>query len=425
MKEIAIEVSNLSKRYVLPKPSAKWGGPFSKENAAPHVAAEQGSNSARTTTTNDERIFWALKNVNFTVARGERVALIGANGAGKSTLLKILSRVTPPSEGFAKIRGQLGSLLEVGTGFKDSLTGRDNVFLNASVMGFSREYIQDRLQEILEFSELGDFIDVPIKNYSSGMKSRLAFSVATYLSSDILLLDEVLSVGDIAFRQKCLQRIEDMMSEGQTIVFVSHSMGSVLKFCETAIWLDKGQIRFHGRASECVRLYEDEVLERKGKIFDRSRERSASGMASVKSIDLIGPADIPPMHGQTGAPLAVRIAYRLAGTVEPITSVQANVVFYNEKGQLLFGLPSDAANLKPEAILSLGTLEFRIERLPLVPGVYRVQFGLLINDRSDEKVVAAERLVVLEGDYFSTGKLPPTRFGNICVDFVLTYYVKV
>jgi len=199
--------------------------------------------------------FWALDNVSFDVSYGERVGIIGRNGAGKSTLLKILSRVTYPTAGEARVRGRLVSLLEIGTGFIGDLSGRENVYLNASIHGLSRAEIQERFEAITEFSEVQDFLDTPVKWYSSGMRMRLAFSVAVHLDPDILILDEVLTVGDLDFQRKGLKRVQQLVSEGRTLLFVSHSTDSLAKFCDRCIWLDHGRVRGDGPTSEILEQY--------------------------------------------------------------------------------------------------------------------------------------------------------------------------
>jgi lipopolysaccharide transport system ATP-binding protein len=191
-------------------------------------------------------IFWALDNVSFDIQYGERVGIIGRNGAGKSTLLKILSRVVYPTTGEARLRGRLVSLLEVGTGFNGDLTGRENVYLNASIHGLSRSEINERFGDIVEFSGVQSFLDTPVKRYSSGMQVRLAFAVAAHLDPDILILDEVLTVGDIDFQQKCLERVQELVSEGRTLLFVSHSLDALTAFCDRLIWLEKGRVKGDG-----------------------------------------------------------------------------------------------------------------------------------------------------------------------------------
>ena len=199
--------------------------------------------------------FWALDDVSFDVHHGERVGIIGRNGAGKSTLLKILSRVAYPTRGEVRIRGRITALLEVGTGFHSDLTGRENVYLNGAIRGLSKEEIDERFKSIVEFAEAEEVIDTPVKRYSSGMQVRLAFSVAAHLDPDILLLDEVFAVGDAAFQQKCMARVNDLVSDGRTLLFVSHSHGTVRNLCERAIWLDGGKLRLDGPVDEVVAAY--------------------------------------------------------------------------------------------------------------------------------------------------------------------------
>ena len=204
--------------------------------------------------------FWALHGVTFDIARGERVGVIGRNGAGKTTLLKILSRIVAPTRGEAHIRGRLTSLLEVGIGFNDALTGRENIFVNASMHGLGRRETAERLEEIVEFSGIDRrFIDMRVKHYSSGMRVRLAFSVAAHLEAEILLLDEVLAVGDLAFQEKCLERVEGMMETQRTVIFVSHDLNSLTRFCDRAIWLEQGRVVLDGPAKDVVAAYADKV----------------------------------------------------------------------------------------------------------------------------------------------------------------------
>jgi len=205
--------------------------------------------------------FWALDDISFDIQRGERVGIVGRNGAGKSTLLKVLSRVVFPTTGEALIRGRLTSLLEVGTGFNENLSGRENVYLNASIHGLRRDEIERRFDDIVDFAGVQPFLDTPVKRYSSGMQMRLAFAVAAHLDPDILLLDEVLAVGDLSFQQKCLERVEGLVSEGRTLVFVSHSLDAITRFCDRCLWIDGGRLRMDGPADVVVAAYLEEMAD--------------------------------------------------------------------------------------------------------------------------------------------------------------------
>lgn len=243
----AIEIRNLGKQYKL-------------TSAEPYIALRdvitQGVKNIFSGRKKTTEKFWALQDINLDIMPGERVGIIGRNGAGKSTLLKIISRITPPTTGEAIIRGRVGSLLEVGTGFHPELTGRENIYLNGSILGLKRSEINHHLDEIIDFSGVEKFIDTPLKRYSSGMQMRLAFSVAAHLQSEILLIDEVLAVGDIEFQKKCIGKMEEVSkSEGRTILFVSHNMDSIRKFCPTTFLLNQGKLVSHGNTEKTITEY--------------------------------------------------------------------------------------------------------------------------------------------------------------------------
>jgi lipopolysaccharide transport system ATP-binding protein len=228
---------------------------------------------------------WALRDVSFEVNQGETIGVIGRNGAGKSTLLKILARITQPSEGRARIRGRVGSLLEVGTGFHPELTGRENVFLSGAILGMKKAEIDKKFDEIAAFSGVEAFLDTPLKHYSSGMQMRLAFAVAAHLEPEVLLVDEVLAVGDLEFQKKCLGKMEEVTRGGRTVLFVSHNMGAVRRICTRGAWLDGGRLRMLASAGECVDAYsasvEQQVLE-SGGCFDLSTRSDRVGNGSIR-----------------------------------------------------------------------------------------------------------------------------------------------
>ncbi len=220
--------------------------------------------------------FWALKNVSFTINKGDRVAILGYNGAGKSTLLKIVSGVLKPTEGHVKTSGKVVPLLELGAGFDPQYTGVENIYLYGAVLGYTKDFIDSKFDEIIEFSELGDFINIPVKNYSSGMRARLGFSIATIVEPEILILDEVLSVGDVMFRKKSLRHINQMMSEGVTVLFVSHSVAQMRKICNKGLFLDHGEVKFYGDLEDAIELYESDeqyLMSRKNRRRARRKAR--------------------------------------------------------------------------------------------------------------------------------------------------------
>ncbi len=253
--DLAIQVQGLGKRYRIGAKQEPYGtlrDTLAGWAAAPFRALRaHGRSDARRAA----REFWALKDVSFEVRRGEAVGVIGRNGAGKSTLLKTLSRITEPTAGYADITGRVGSLLEVGTGFHPELTGRENIYLNGAILGMRRTEIARKFDEIVAFSEVERFIETPVKYYSSGMYLRLAFSVAAHLEPEILLVDEVLAVGDMAFQQKCMGKMGDVAAEGRTVLFVSHNLGAIKELCRTCIVLKDGGVGFHGSAVDGVVFY--------------------------------------------------------------------------------------------------------------------------------------------------------------------------
>jgi lipopolysaccharide transport system ATP-binding protein len=247
-----IEIRDLSKKYTLQETQQYIALRDVLSNAAKNIFS----------TKPDKKEFYALQNINLDIEKGERVGIIGRNGAGKSTLLKILSRITPPTTGTIKLRGRVGSLLEVGTGFHPELTGRENIYLNGSILGLKKKEINNKLEEIIDFSGVEKFIDTPLKHYSSGMQMRLAFSVAAHLEPEILLIDEVLAVGDMEFQKKCLGKMEEVSkNDGRTILFVSHNLDSLRKFCTTAVLLDSGEIIDQGNTEKIINLYASKHLE--------------------------------------------------------------------------------------------------------------------------------------------------------------------
>ena len=235
---IAVEITNLSKKFRIY---------HDKANNLKERALFWNRNKA------DD--FWALRDINLSIPRGTTVGLIGRNGSGKSTLLKIISRILYPTHGQVKVNGRVSTLLELGAGFHPDYTGRENIFLNASILGFSRKDIKEQLDDIIAFAELGDFIDNPVRNYSSGMYMRLGFAVAVHVEPEILLVDEVLAVGDIAFQEKCLAKIREMQQQGVTIIFVSHAPKQVAQLCSYAVWLNNGEVQMQGPASDVAHSY--------------------------------------------------------------------------------------------------------------------------------------------------------------------------
>jgi lipopolysaccharide transport system ATP-binding protein len=303
---------------------------------------------------------WALKDISFEVRQGEVVGVIGRNGAGKTTLLKILARVTKPTHGFAEVQGRMGSLLEVGTGFHPELTGRENVFLSGAILGMSKAEIRRKFDEIVGFAEVEKFIDTPVKHYSVGMRMRLAFAVAAHLEPEILLVDEVLSVGDVEFQKKCLGRMGKVAEGGRTILFVSHQMNQIRRLCERALWVEGGEICADGRTSQVVNQYEAASSRQNG---PHGRPDRADSKAQFQSWEILEPPSERPHTLNSFGPLAVRFTVRVN---QPLRRVHHGIVLYNSERQLLWGTGFDGLELQP------GTQHFiyKLPTLPLRPGAY-------------------------------------------------------
>jgi lipopolysaccharide transport system ATP-binding protein len=317
--------------------------------------------------------FWALQDVSFTVQRGETMGFVGPNGAGKSTVLKLISRIIEPTSGRIEANGRVGALLELGAGFHPDLTGRENVYLNGSILGLKRHEIGQRLESIVEFTELSRFIDIPIRNYSSGMLMRLGFAVATSFQPDILLIDEVLAVGDQAFQAKCLQRIAQMREQAITIVFVSHSLDMVRRLCHQAIWLDEGQVKTIGPVAEVVVDYLSHVwkgtniqLLDDGDVAGRGR-RWGSGEAIITSVEFRDETGCVRRVFQTGDVFVARIRYR---ALQSVHRPAFGVAIYQEDGTHVTGPNTVQSGYEIDVIDGEGTVDYVIESLPLLPGRY-------------------------------------------------------
>ncbi len=318
-----------------------------------------------------QKAFWALKDVTFDVSPGEVVGIIGRNGAGKSTLLKILSRITEPTEGYAEIRGRIGSLLEVGTGFHPELTGRENIYLNGAILGMNRTEIESRFDRIVAFAEIEKFIDTPVKHFSSGMFVRLAFAVAAHLEPEILLVDEVLAVGDASFQKKCMGKMGEVASEGRTVLFVSHNMGAIVSLCSRCLLIEEGRIIKDGEVNEVASYYQSTLYSATDDVSDLSDvERYGSGKARFTAVGLS-------YQDENGAPLSVMrtgkdlmIDLQIKAQAE-VRDANVALILYDATGYRLI----DANTALQGVFLSLGpgeeaSVHFHLRNVLLKPGSY-------------------------------------------------------
>ena len=341
--------------------------------------------------------FWALQDVSFEVRRGEALGIIGHNGAGKSTILKLLSRITTPSSGEIMINGRLSALIEVASGFHPELTGRENIYLSGSILGMLRRDITKKFDSIVNFAELRQFIDTPAKRYSSGMYVRLGFSIAAHLNPDILLLDEVLAVGDASFQQKCIQRVMELRERGTTIVFISHDLRAVQKLCNRVILLRKGRIEADGDPAETIALYQSAAYQTPATPSLSDLGQKPTGEAIITSLTFYDEDGNECLSFETGKPLKAVLKYK--GN-KPINDVSFEVQFYSQEGQLhtFFSSQSikEKINLKPGE----GSVVFDCSSIGLRPGVYFIDTGIRHrNAPSGIDVDWRRRCVAIRVDY--------------------------
>jgi lipopolysaccharide transport system ATP-binding protein len=349
---------------------------------------------------------WALKDVSFEVGRGEVVGIIGRNGAGKSTLLKLLARITEPTSGRAEVRGRVGSLLEVGTGFHSELTGRENIFLSGAILGMRRAEIVRRFDEIVAFAEVERFIDTPVKHYSTGMYLRLAFAVAAHLEPEVLLVDEVLAVGDAAFQKKCLGKMSDVARGGRTVLFVSHNLAAVSRLCRTSVLLEGGRLAESGETDRLIGLFLAAVGVAHESDLSREGRRQGAGRARFTHIRFLGEGGQELERGVSGRTLHVELGYVAAGAAS-LLNVRASLAFYDHQGQALFNCSSELTNAETLVLPPTGSFVCRIPRLPLSGGLYFVSPFLEVNRDVEDWITPGLPFEVLDGDYYGTGRLYP------------------
>ena len=316
--------------------------------------------------------FWALKDVSFEVPRGQALGIIGHNGAGKSTILKLLSRITTPSTGEIMINGRLSALIEVGSGFHPELTGRENIYLNGSILGMMRREITEKLDSIVSFAELRQFIDTPVKRYSSGMYVRLGFSIAAHLNPDILLLDEVLAVGDAAFQQKCIERVKELQSKGTTIVFISHDLRAVQQLCDRVILLKRGQIEADGDPEQTIALYQS-LSQQLGGQAQGSHVQEPTREAVVISLNFFDEQGNECLSFETGKPMRAVLNYRVD---KPVRDTIFEVQFYSQEGHLCTFFSSETTGAQIDLEPGEGSIEFDCSSVGLAPGVYLIDTGI-------------------------------------------------
>ena len=402
MHESAVSVVDLKKRYRL----GKRRGPSTLRDEIAQGASDlfQTMRDVASGRWKDPAPWiWALHGVEFEVAEGEVLGIVGPNGAGKSTLLKVLAGVTTPTSGYADIRGRVGSLLEVGTGFHQELTGRENIYMNGALLGMRRHEIKARFDEIVAFSEIDQFLDTPVKRYSSGMYMRLAFAVAAHLEPDVLIVDEVLAVGDLAFQKKCIGRMSTIAREGRTILFVSHNMAAVQNLCGRVVLIDQGRVAADGAPRKVIGRYLASMASAASVPLDQRTDRTGDGSVRITSVQVEDSDSSRTI--QCGSCLRITISYRSPDRVRfPRFTVG---IVDGESRSVIYGLDSEVSEGLPDELPAEGTVQVVTAPLNVTPGRLLLDLELLRGTAYADQLMNAAEFDVVAEDFFGSGRLPP------------------
>lgn len=404
MPKPIIEIENISKRYRIGAHKEPY---LSLRDEIARFASRLKSKHLG----QSERDFWALKDVSFSVQEGEAVGIIGRNGAGKSTLLKILSQITPPTKGRITMRGRVASLLEVGTGFHPELTGRENIFLNGAILGMTRTEIRRKFEEIVTFAEVEQFLDTPVKRYSSGMYVRLAFAVAAHLEPEILVVDEVLAVGDAEFQKKCLGKMSEVAKGGRTVLLVSHNMAAVSNLCSSCVLLEKGRLLAKGESFHTIEMYLSSNSRNGFMDLTYHRNRTSIDNSILKWISIKGQNDRPLICGQ---PAIISIGFdRHSISSSPEVAVTVETLF----GQRVFSFATYWTERTQVMDFPNGVATCLIHKLPLAPGTYTINVAVgTANNLFQDHIANACQFEVESTDYYGSGKMPSSTHGVVLVD---------
>ena len=408
MKPI-LEIQRVSKQYKLGGSRTRMAENF-RELLERGVSAPFRALTGRKHNTSKVELytFWALKDVTFDVNRGDVIGIIGRNGAGKSTMLKILSRITSPTEGSVTQRGRMASLLEVGTGFHPELTGRENIFLNGAILGMRKAEISARFDEIVAFAEIEKFLDTPVKHYSSGMYVRLAFAVAAHLEPEILVVGEVLAVGDLSFQKKCLGKMSEVSRGGRTVLFVSHNMAAIENLCTRAVVLNQGELRYDGTSKDAIQYYLSSLSTRSGTghvvELDGVGDRRSKVAPLLKRLEFLTENEQPLIEGlRIGSRLKVKVHFDLP---KATSNFNIGLGFNNVYGQRIFTAHSVFEPIRWENERSgRQVLSCEIPSFTLTPGEYTVKVWLDLKTEADA-IEDAAKVTVLESDFYGTGRVP-------------------
>ncbi len=400
-KAVVIRVENLAKRYRLGEISRKT---FFADWRRKLTGSEEPDDAPG--------VYWALRDVSFDVEQGQVIGILGRNGAGKSTLLKILSAITAPTRGSVKLRGRIASLLEVGTGFHQELSGRDNVFLNGAILGMSRAEVARKFDEIVAFSGVEQFLDTPVKRYSSGMRVRLAFAVAAHLEAELLMIDEVLAVGDASFQAKCLGKIGEVAGSGRTVLFVSHNAATVESLCKRGIVLQAGKVAFDGTQTDALRFYAEANAVHGVSLRDRN-DRTGNGAIRVVKMELRNSEGKAVQTINSGDDIAVWLHFENPNGAQ-FPNLNARLNIRTQLGQPVFTQSNTMTGNSFGELPERGAFVCKIPRIPVPAAAYRITYQISTSYRQAEMIDAVEdamEVTVETGDFFGTGMVPALASG--------------
>jgi homopolymeric O-antigen transport system ATP-binding protein len=401
-----IEIKNISKQYKISHQDSNY---LTLRDVLTNVLKSPLKSFKNKILRSKKEIFWALDGLTLSIKKGEKIGIIGSNGAGKSTLLKILSSITPPSSGEIEINGKIASLLEVGTGFHPELTGRENIYLNGAILGMTKTEIKDKFNDIVEFSGIENFLDTPVKRYSSGMYVRLAFSVAAHMEPDILLVDEVLAVGDVAFQKKCIGKMNEVSQRsGRTILFVSHNMGAIQNLCEKSLLLKNGKIEFFGDTETAIKKYLSSSQTDKQDI-EKRHDRKGNQLLKIKSIKMTDLNNKEINHVLTGEKINFIIEYE--GKEENLKNVIINLSIDSNLGQRVLMLSNEFNGQIFNTSKKSGQFICTIEKPNLNIGNYNITSFITVNGQTSDWVKNIYNFSVEDGDFYKNGKNPEKQDG--------------
>lgn len=417
---LAVEATNLSKKYRL----GTIGMSSLREDLSRWIGQKKQNTSTEIDTNTDEidqsrmindSEFWALNDLNFQIKKGEVAGLIGANGSGKSTLLKILSRITEPTKGNVKIRGKVASLLEVGTGFHPELTGRENIYINGAILGMSRREVDTKFDEIVEFAGVSDFIETPIKRYSSGMTVRLGFAVAAHLDPEILIVDEVLAVGDAAFQKKCIGKMQSIADLGRTIIFVSHQLAMIENLCSKCILMEKSKITGFDETKKIITKYNSSIFKNNESGLTERYDRKGNGVIRIIDYFILDDNRSKVNFVNCGAKISLVFEIELNNFIGG--RINFSVGINDKSGNRITQLNSKTTRDHIIINDSKKFINLEILKINLMPSKYSFNIYVTIDDNISDWIVNAGEINVVESDYYNSGVLPMPNQGSFLMDY--------